>query len=53
MNTEDDAELALKISNVLTQALLEHRQLALRAVVSTDTVSEKLIHEVTIVSNLA
>jgi len=34
MNTEDDAELALKISNALTQALLEHRQNALRAVVS-------------------
>jgi hypothetical protein len=26
MNTESDAELALKISNALTQALLEHRQ---------------------------
>jgi len=35
MNTDDDAELALKISNVLTQALLEHRQMALRAVVSS------------------
>jgi len=33
MNTEDDAEMALKISNALTQALLEHRQTALRAVV--------------------
>jgi len=37
MNTEDDAELALKISNVLTQALLEHRQTALRAVVSSSS----------------
>ena len=44
MNTEDDAELALKISNALTQALLEHRQNALRAVVCMCTAPRHLYH---------
>ena len=43
MNTDDDAELALKISNALTQALLEHRQSALRAAVSSLLIADSII----------